>query len=129
MVRAHLDFRSRWQRRKLLERGDLVPLYADLVDTARNVVLVLLGLNRTYFPHLGFKWLPRTTAGLDDAPPELAERLGLLFTATPAEAVAVADALIEETLVLVEARMPGVGAAAELALVRQERPVWDGPPG
>lgn len=57
MVQAHLSFRSGWQRRKLLDRGDLLPLYADLVDTARNVVLVLLGLNRVYFPHLGFKWL------------------------------------------------------------------------
>ena len=128
MIRAHLDFRSAWQRRKLLDRGDLIPLYADLVDTARNVVLVLLGLNREYFPHLGFKWVPALAAGLAEAPAGLARRLDALFTAEPAEAVRVADALIEETLTLVAARRPETGAAAELAQVRRSRPVWTGPP-
>jgi hypothetical protein len=128
MVRTHLDFRSGWQRRKLLERGDLLPLYADLVDTARNVVLVLLGVNHTYFPHLGFKWLPRLAAELPRAPTGLAGRLDSLFTAAPGEAVELADALIEETLELVEALMPEAGAAAELASVREVRPTWDSPP-
>jgi hypothetical protein len=128
MVRAHLDFRSGWQRRKLLARGDLVPLYADLVDTARNVVLVLLGLNHSYFPHLGFKWLPQVTAELPQALAELAARLDALFTSAPAEAATLADALIEETLLLVEAQMPEAGAAAELALVRAVRPVREAPP-
>lgn len=124
MIRAHLDFRSAWQRRKLLDRQDLIPLYADLVDTARNVVLVLLGLNRTYFPHLGFKWIPALAADLAEAPPALADRLAAFFTAAPAEAVRTADALIEETLELVAARRPAVGAAEALAGVRQTRPVW-----
>jgi hypothetical protein len=128
MVRAHLDFRSAWQRRKLLDRGELVPLYADLVDTARNVVLVLLGLNRVYFPHLGFKWIPRLVDELTDAPAELAARLDAVFTAQPHEAVRTADALIEETLRLVRSRLPQAGAAEELALFRAGRPVWDGPP-
>ena len=128
MIRAHLAFRSAWQRRKLLDRQDLIPLYADLVDTARNVVLVLLGLNHTYFPHLGFKWVPALAASLAEAPPGLGDRLATLFTAAPAEAVRAADALIEETLELVAARRPEVGAAEELILVRQTRPVWAAPP-
>jgi hypothetical protein len=59
-----------------------------------------------YFPHLGFKWLPRVATGLKWAPADLPGRLAALFTATPAEAVEAADALIEDTLTLVEARMP-----------------------
>jgi hypothetical protein len=58
----------------------------------------------------------------------LAARLDALFTSGPAEAVGVADALIEETLELVEAEMPGSGAAGELASVRESRPTWDAPP-
>jgi hypothetical protein len=128
MVRAHLDFRSRWQRRKLLDRGDLLPLYADLMDSARNVILVLLGLNRVYFPHLGFKWTARLVAELPDAPAELAARLDAILTAEPHDAVRLTDALLEETLQLVDSRLPQAGAAAELALFRAGRPVWDEPP-
>ena len=128
MIRAHLDFRSSWQRHKLLDRGELLPLYADLVETVRNVVLVLLGLNRVYFPHLGFKWLPALAGELAIAPEDLAARLDAVFTAPPAEAARTADALVEQTLELVHAHLPEAGAAEELARFRQRRPVWDSPP-
>ncbi|HEY2793688.1 MAG TPA: hypothetical protein VGJ28_15095, partial [Micromonosporaceae bacterium] len=84
MVTEHLDFRSDWHRRKLLDRGELLPLYTDLVDSVRNVHLVLLGLNGVWFPHLGFKWLRRTAADLVIAPPDLADRLDAVLTAEPA---------------------------------------------
>jgi hypothetical protein len=98
------------------------------LDTARNVVLVLLGLNRVYFPRLGFKRLPLLLADLADAPADLAARLDEVFTAVPHEAVRIADALVEETLELVHSRLPDAGAAEELALFRQGRPIWSAPP-
>jgi hypothetical protein len=128
MVRAHLDFGSAWQRRKLADRGELLPLYDDLTATVRNVLLVLLGLNRVYFPHLGFKWMHRLATRLPVAPADLASRLDAVLTAPPETAVPVADALITETLTLVAAHLPDAGAAEELALFRQERPVWDTAP-
>jgi len=128
MVRQHLDFQSTWQRRKLLARRDLLPLYTDLLHTAHQVVLILLGLNRVYFPHLGFKWLPQLTADLKIAPPDVTGKLQVLLTAAPHTAVQVADALIAETLQLVAAHLPNAGATDELALLHHERPTWDQPP-
>ncbi|GAA1621735.1 nucleotidyltransferase domain-containing protein [Actinoplanes couchii] len=121
MVGAHLDFRSSWQRRRLLARGDLLPLAEDLLDTARNVLLVLLGLNRVWFPHLGFKGMSRVAEALPLAPPALPARLDALFTATPASAVPAADALISETLILVAKNMPAANALDELAHLGRER--------
>ncbi len=129
MVREHLDFASAWPRRKLLDRGELLPLYTDLTRTARNVVLVLLGLNRVYFPHLGFKWLPRVLAELPVAPVDVAGRLARLFTDPPADAVRIADALVVETLTLVVEHLPAAEAGVELAAYRTERPVWEREPG
>ena len=128
MVRAHLDFRSAWQRRKLLDRRELLPLYTDLVDSARNIVLVLFGLNYRYFPHLGFKWLPHDIAALTSTPANLTTRLNTTFTASPQDAVRAIDSLIEETLTLAGASLPEAGANEELTLFRQTRPVWDGSP-
>lgn len=114
-VRAHLRFRSSWERRKLLDRGDLVPLTQDRLDTVRNVLLVLLGLNRMWLPHLGFKWVGPAAERLRLAPAGLPARLDALLTATPASAVPAADALISETLILVAHHLPAAGAEKVLA--------------
>ncbi len=128
MVQAHLDFRSARQRRKLLDRGELLPLYEDLTATVRNVLLVLLGLNQIYFPHLGFKWMHRLAAEFALAPADLPSRLDAVLTAAPATAVPVADALVADTLTLIAEHLPQAGAAQELALLWQERPIWDAAP-
>jgi len=128
MVRAHLDFRSAWQRRKLLDRGELLPLYEDLTATVRNVLLVLLGVNRIWFPHLGFKWTHRLAAEFPLAPADLPARLDAVLATPAATAVPVADALIGDTLTLVAEHLPEAGAAEELALLWQERPIWDAAP-
>jgi hypothetical protein len=128
MIQAHLDFRSAWQRRKLLDRGELLPLYEDLTATVRNVLLVLLGLNRIYFPHLGFKWMRRLAAEFTVAPADLPARLDAVLTAAPATAVPVADALVADTLTLIADHLPQAGAAQDLALLWHERPVWDTAP-
>jgi hypothetical protein len=129
MVKEHLNFRSDWHRRKLLDRGELLPLYTDLLDSARNVYLVLLGLNGVWFPHLGFKWLRQTAAGLTVAPPDLAARLDTVFAGAPGVAVRAVGELIAETLSLVEERLPETGAAEELAQVRTDRPGGNGVSG
>ncbi|GGN30134.1 hypothetical protein FHR83_004279 [Actinoplanes campanulatus] len=122
MVRAHLEFRSAWQRRKLLARGDVLPLAQDRLDTVRNVLLVLLGLNRVWFPHLGFKWVRDLAEGLPLAPAALPARLEAVLTATPASAVPAADALIMETLELVAKHLPTAGAEEEITHQLTPRP-------
>jgi hypothetical protein len=121
MVREHLDFGSAWQRAKLLARGELLPLYSDLVGVLRRIVLVLLGLNGVWFPHLGFKWLGALDLPL--APPDLVARIDAVLTGEPGAAVRDLDALAGETLELVAEHLPEAGAAEVLAALRRRRPV------
>jgi hypothetical protein len=107
MVRHHLRFRPRWVLPQLaIERDDFHFLYEELVAAERNILGVLLGLNRVY--HWGeYKRLERFIADeLPIAPVDLHARLRAILTGNRAEAPAVLDALIEETFALVEATMP-----------------------
>ncbi|WP_430786231.1 nucleotidyltransferase domain-containing protein [Actinoplanes sp. G11-F43] len=122
VVRANLAFRSSGYRRRLLDRGDLLPLAEDRLDIARNVLLVLLGLNRVWLPHPGATWMSRLAEGLRWAPAGLPARLDALFTATPASAVPAADALISETLILVAQHLPDAGAETILADLSRDQP-------
>lgn len=114
MVRAHLSFRSARQRRAMLDRGDLFPLTQDLLDTVRNVTLVLHGLNRVWAPGPELSGLSLLAESLPLAPAGLPARLDALLTATPASAVPAADALISETLILIARHLPDAGAATAL---------------
>ncbi len=127
MVREHLGFRSRWARQKMLYRDDRLLLYDDFVQAEKAILLSLMGLNRVYLPHLGFRWMNRLAAELTIAPPNLAARLADVFRRPPAEAVAVLDSLIGETLRVVEQHMPEVDVSAERADFEATRPVTDAP--
>ena len=57
MVRAHLRFRPAWEQEQLAERNDVLVLYDSLCTAQKHLMLVLLGLNRLYYP--GWHWLER----------------------------------------------------------------------
>jgi predicted nucleotidyltransferase len=50
MVRAHLGFRPGWELEMLAERNDLLTLYESFCAIEKQVLLVLMGLNRLYYP-------------------------------------------------------------------------------
>ena len=127
MVREHLGFRSRWARQKMLYRDDRLLLYDDFVQAEKAILLSLMGLNRVYLPHLGFRWLDRLAASLTLAPPDLAARLADVFRLPPAAAVATLDALIDATIALVETHLPQVDALAARADFETARPIVDEP--
>jgi hypothetical protein len=108
MVRHHLRFHPRWVLEKMgADRDDTLFLYECLVEAEKKIMGILLGLNRIY--HWGeLKRLDALASAMTIAPPELARRLKAVLRAEPHAAVRELDALIEETLALVEARMPGV---------------------
>lgn len=78
-----------WQRR-------------ELVDLAYNICGMLAGLNRKWHADFQFKRLQRFCDALTVTPSNLAERIGQMVNAPMPEAVGVAQALMEETLALVE---------------------------
>ena len=103
MVRAHLRFRPTWEQEQLAERKDVLVLYDAFCTTHKQLLLVLLGLNRLYFP--GWRWLDRLTDQMHVTPPSLSMRLKQLFAIVSIDLLASVyhlHDLIEETSVLVE---------------------------
>lgn len=89
----------------------------SLLDGAFAVLAVLSGLNRVYFTSFQFKRMREHVADFDAAPPRLVERLESLFDLDRVRAAEELRALFEETLTLVEARMPEVDTARARAML------------
>lgn len=79
------------------------------------MLCAVLALNRVYLPHSRLKWQRHSFAGLEVAPSRLAERLGLLPAAPPAEALQAAEALLTDIVLLSEAH-----TGADLGSFREE---------
>src|SRR5215831_14040667 len=109
MVRKHLCFRPAWEQKQLAERNEVLVLYDSLCTDQKHLLLVMLGLNRLYYP--GWRWLDRLIDQLQVAPPHLSLRLKQLFAIVsidPLASVYQLHELIEETFALVESHLAAV---------------------
>jgi hypothetical protein len=125
MVERHLGF---WPtalvRRMIADRGDLLWLTETLVEAQKNILGILMGLNRIY--HWGeYKRLDTLASSLAIAPERFAQRLRQVQRAAPEGAIDGIDALADETLTLVERHLPAVDITT--ARKRLHRPLepWD----
>ncbi len=129
MVRTHLRFRPAWEQEQLAERHDVLVLYDSLCSAQKQLLLVLLGLNRLYYP--GWRWLDRLMEGLQVTPPQLSPRLKQLFAIVsidPLAAVYQLHDLIEETFCLVETHLGEVDTHAARERFRGQRRAWEHAP-
>ena len=129
MVRTHLRFRSAWEQERLAERHDMLVLYDSLCSAQKQLLLVLLGLNRLYYP--GWRWLDRLMDEMQVTPPNLSPRLKQLFAIVsidPLAAVYQLHDLIEETFGLVDTHLGEVDTHAACERFREERRAWEHPP-
>jgi hypothetical protein len=113
VVRTHLRFRPAWEQELLAERKDVLVLYDSFCTTHKQLLLVLLGLNRLYFP--GWRWLDRLLDQMHVTPPSLSMRLKQLFAIVsidPRASVYQLHDLIEETFRLVETHLGEVDTRA-----------------
>jgi uncharacterized protein DUF4037 len=113
MVRKHLRFRPAWEQELLAERKDVLVLYDSFCTAHKQLLLVLLGLNRLYYP--GWRWLDRLIDEMQVAPPNLSPRLKQLFAIVsidPLASVYQLHDLIEETFRLVETHLGEVDSRA-----------------
>ncbi len=127
MVRAHLRFRPAWEQEKLAERNDLLLLYDSLCTAQKHILLVLMGLNRLYYP--GWQWMDRLVEQLQVTPPNLSQRGKQVFAIVgidPLASVYQLHELIEETFVLVETSLDEVDTSQARARF-QERRAKQGP--
>ena len=109
MVRAHLRFRPAWEQERLAGRNDVLMLYDSFCTAQKHLLLVLLGLNRLYYP--GWRWLDLLMDEMQVTPPNLSPRLKQLFAIVsidPLASVYQLHDLIEETFRLVETHLPTV---------------------
>lgn len=70
MVRAYLLFRPGWEQEMLAERNDLLLLYDSVCTEQKLMFLVLMGLNRLYYP--GWQRMERLVKQMQVAPPNTA---------------------------------------------------------
>ena len=122
MVRTHLRFRPAWEQEQLAERHEVLLLYGALCTAYKQLLLVLLGLNRLYYP--GWRWLDRLIDEMPVKPGNLSSRLKQLFAIVsidPLAAVYQLHDLIEETFGLVETHLGEVDTHAAHERFRMPR--------
>lgn len=107
MVEEHLHLDAWcWWVELLAKRGDLPLFYSSLSAAAKDLLVILMGLNGIYHP--GFKWMQRLIGEMTIAPTGLAERIENPFRAEPLQARAIFRDLMLETYDLIDAHMPEV---------------------
>lgn len=125
MVRRYLSFFPAWGvRGQFLTRDATVWYHQVLVESAQNLLGVLSGLNGVYYTPFQHKRMARCVEKLAIAPPELASRLDGLFALPPAEALPALEALVAETVALVEAHLPVVDTSAAKRRIGWRKAGW-----
>jgi len=126
MVRTHLNFPPRWEQEMLAERNEWLLLYDSLCLVEQHILLVLLGLNRLYYP--GFRRVDRLMEQMPIAPLHLVSRFKQVFDIVSIDARASVyqlHDLIEETFRLVEMHLREVDTAQARARFAEPRQVWE----
>jgi hypothetical protein len=130
MLEENLRFgRFAYAAEMLAARDDLLALYEIFVETGRQLVGALLGLNRIYLPTPGYlKSMDETIGLMAIKPADLSVRLKQLFQIEPTAAVRQLGELIEETFGLVETHVSGFETTPYRADFASRRTSYDTPP-
>lgn len=116
-----IDHFWRWQM--LVERDNPVLLAGMFSAVSRQLLDLLLVLNRRYGPKP--KHLDAFTAGLEIAPADLAGRLRQVFAADPSAGARSLAGLVEDTFCLIETELPEVDVERLRRIFRHRRPPLD----
>jgi Domain of unknown function (DUF4037) len=122
IIREHLDSFGTANLFILARRDNPTAFHAQLSFLQEEIFLVLLALNRSYFPT--FKWLYRALASMRVKPEDIDRRFRRAFEIPCIEALADMKSLQEETLHLVEEQFPQIDTGPvhkRLAYVRAAR--------
>jgi len=104
MIQDHISSFKIAELSILASRDNPTAFYGQLSSLHQEIFLVLLALNRKYFPT--FKWLFRALKTMQVKPKNIDQRLRQAFKLPYAEAIADTRQLLEEMLELVELRFP-----------------------
>ena len=106
VIDEHLPAFSTSELALHVHRHNPSAFYACLCHLQRKVFLVLLALNRAYFPT--FKWMYHSLDAMQIKPPDVERRFREIFSRPYAEAMADTALVLQETLELVEQHMPQI---------------------
>jgi Domain of unknown function (DUF4037) len=116
-------------RDALAARGDDLAARDVLTRAGQAVVRAILAVNRVYLPHRQLKWQRYLISGLAAVPGRLTERLEAMTASPPAEAFPAAQTLLEDTILLAEARTGADLSAFRQALAKRRHPLDPPSPG
>ena len=105
-------------------RDATIWLVESFVESSRNLLGVLAGLNRVYFTTFQFKRMRRFIDQLAIAPENLADRIESLFAGDHAAAVIELEALVRETVALVQLHMPEVSIPVDKLHLGERLQPW-----
>ena len=129
MLRANLPFEGLgYAEDMLIDRDDLLVLNDLICRVERQVLGVLLGLNRLYLPNPRFKGMHELIAEMRLKPRDLSARLKAVFRLPPREGMLELHAICEDTLTLVDEHMPELDTTEYRENLRRRRGVWDSLP-
>jgi predicted nucleotidyltransferase len=109
VIQKHLASFSTAELFILAQRNNPTAFYAQLSFLQQEIFLVLLALNRRYFPT--FKWLYPVLESMLIKPQALDQRFRQAYKAPYAETIADMKLILEETLHLVEGQFPQMDMA------------------
>lgn len=108
VIKRHGQIESFRSIEMMLARGNnLMLVYDTLVKVSKELLYLLLALNRIYF-YSSFKWIHLQIPQMQIAPPDFQRRLSHVFQSDPRTAIQDLMALVEETYDLIEQVMPEV---------------------
>lgn len=116
-------------RDALAARGDDLAARDLLTRAGEAVVRAVLAVNRVYLPHRQLKWQRHLISGLAAVPDRLTERLEAMTASPPAVAFSAAETLLEDTVLLAEARTGADLTAFRQALTGRRQPLDPPHPG
>lgn len=106
MVRGNLDIFPLWRPAEGLARRDAEWWQrSELVDGLGKVLALLAGANRVFFSRFQLKHMRAWIAALSDTPPDLASRVEAALVAPFPDAAYLLEALVADTLDIVDARL------------------------
>ncbi len=112
----------------VLLRRDALPAFFSQVTRLQQVIfLALLALNRAYFPT--YKWMLPVLEGLAIKPVDVTARFRRAVGGPPQQTALDMQALLAETLALVEAHLPEIDTTSIRQRLAYRRKAFSAPPG
>lgn len=109
IIQEHLAAFSVGELFILAQRNNPTAFYAQLSFLQQEIFLVLLALNRMYFPT--YKWLYRVVESMQVKPAAISPRFRQAYTVPYTEAIADTKSLLEETVHFVERQFSQIDTA------------------